>query len=282
MVIPTAELALRSLDSLIPHMKEQKMAFCEEAEVVRVTQLTPSMIRVRFRTRGGWRWFDNGRGDERIDLAFPLPGETIADVSYFNDQHAGVDRWDQSPPWRHYTARKVHNGGAEFDIDFVVHDGGVASAWAKSAEPGHVLGVFRGAEKSRAYHLPPEDSEWQLLVADATGLPGLARIVEELPAGARVQAVVEVPSDNDRQRIETRGHVTWTWLVGAGGLQSLLPETVEQISLPEGPGYVWVACEAQVSRRVRGILRRVHEHPRARHRVVGYWAAGVSGHIEQQ
>lgn len=257
------------------------MAFCEAAEVVSVTRLTPSMIRVRLRAKGEWRWFTGGRGDERIDLAFPHPGETVADVSYFNDQYAGIARQDQSPPWRHYTARAVHDGGAEFDVDFVVHDGGVASAWAKAAAPGHVLGVFRGAAESRAYHVPPADSEWQLLVADATGLPGLARIVEELPEGARVQAIIEVSSDADRQHVETRGQVTWTWLVGAGGAQSALPEAVQRIRIPEGPGYAWVACEAAASRQIRSILRRVHAQPRARHRAVGYWTTGVSGHVEQ-
>lgn len=258
------------------------MAFCEPAEVVSVARLTPSMIRVRLRAQGQWRWFDDGRGDERIDLAFPHPGETVADISYFNDEHAGIAREEQSPPWRHYTVRAVFNGGTEFDVDFVEHDGGVASAWVKAAEPGHILGVFRGAAQSRAYHMPPEDSEWQLLVADATGLPGLARIVEELPAGARVQAVVEVPSESDRQHIDTRGQVTWTWIVGEGGAQSVLPEAVEEISLPEGPGYAWVACEAAASRRIRSILRRVHAQPRARHRAVGYWTAGVAGHVEQE
>lgn len=257
------------------------MAFCEPAEVVRVARVSPSMIRVRLRAVGAWRWFVDGTGDERIDLAFPHPGETVADVSFFNDQHAGVEREDPAPPWRHYTARAVHGGGEELDVDFVVHDVGVASAWAESAAPGHVLGVFRGASVSRAYHAPPGDAQWQLLVADATGLPGLARIVEELPEGAVVQAVIEVPSEQDRQEIATRGEVSWTWVVGPGGPESALPGAVERLTLPDTPGYAWVACEAAASRRIRDLLRLVHAQPRTRHRTIGYWTAGLTGHVEQ-
>lgn len=257
------------------------MAFCEPAEVTQVSRVSPSMIRVRLRAVGAWRWFADGSGDERIDLAFPHPGETVADFSFFNDQHAGVVRHDPAPPWRHYTARKVHAEGAEFDVDFVVHDGGIAAAWAKAAAPGQVLGVFRGASVSRAYHSTPADAQWQLLVADATGLPGLARIVEELPEGAVAQAVVEVPTAGDCLPITTRGDVSWTWIIGEGGVASALPEAVARLSLPDGPGYAWVACEAAAARRIRDTLRSVHAQPRARHRAIGYWTAGVSGHVEQ-
>ena len=257
------------------------MAFCEPAEVVSIDRVTPSMLRVRLRTVGPWRWFIDGKGDERIDLAFPAPGETVADISHFNDEHAGVKRDDPEPEWRHYTARKVHEGGTEIDIDFVLHDGGVASAWAQRAQPGHMLGVFRGAEVSRAYYDPPSDATWQLLVADATGLPGLARIAEELPAGARAQAVIEVPTEADRQTIETNADIEWIWVVGPGGLASELPSVVERLSLPAGPGYAWVACEASASRRIRSLLRNTHGQPRDRHRAVGYWTAGAAGHVEQ-
>ncbi|MCW2287737.1 NADPH-dependent ferric siderophore reductase [Leucobacter luti] len=257
------------------------MAFCEPAEVTQVTRVSPSLIRIRLRAIGSWRWFVEGRGDERIDLAFPHPGESVADASYFNDERAGRIRQDATPPWRHYTVRKVHGDGTEFDVDFVVHDEGIAAAWAQSAAPGQVLGVFLGSSVPRAYYAAPADAEWQLLVADATGLPGLARIVEELPAGAVVQAVVEVPTHEDRQEIASKGDVSWTWVVSSAGTASTLPSVVERATLPRSPGYAWVACEATVSRQVRDVLRRVHAQPRTRHRAIGYWTAGVAGHVEQ-
>ncbi|MWV50717.1 siderophore-interacting protein [Rathayibacter sp. VKM Ac-2803] len=256
------------------------MSFCEPAEVVRTTRLTPSMIRVRLRTVGGWRWYDDGGGDERVDLAFPRPGEEHADVAFFNDREYGHSRQGEEPPWRHYTVRAVHGGGAELDIDFVLHDGGLASGWAATVQPGARIGVFHGGA-SRSYYAPPADAAWQLLVADATGLPGLARIVEELPAGAVAHAVVEVPEESDRQEIATRGSVSWTWITGSGGLRSALPEAVARLELPAGAGYGWVACEAAAARRLRRHLREVRGLARDRHRAVGYWTAGTAGHVEQ-
>jgi len=254
------------------------MAFCEPAEVIRVTRVTPSMIRVRLRAIGSWSWFADGRGDERVDLAFPSPGETCANVSFFNDEHAGRPTYVPEPPWRHYTIRSVHDRGRKFEVDFVAHEGGIASKWAESARPGHMLGVFRGSKVSRPHHVPPLDTRWQLLVADATGFPGLGRIVEELPDGAVVHAIVEIPTAEDRQHIETRARVDWTWLVGPGGLDSQLPAAVERIDLPDGPGYVWVACEAAAARRIRSHLRKVRHQPRERHRAIGFWTAGRVGH----
>lgn len=254
------------------------MAFCEPAEVVRVIRVSPSLIRVRLRAVGEWRWPADGRGDERVDVAFPWPGETRADVTYFNREHAGEVVDEAEPPWRHYTMRAVHDGGREFDIEFAVHGSGVASAWAEQAEPGQVLGIFRGSAVSHAYHVLPADAEWQLLVADTTGLPGLARIVEELPEGMPVQAIIEVPCHEDRLEIATRGHVEWTWIVGPGGVDSALPAAVAEVTVPETPGYAWVACESAAARTIRSHLRGPLQQPRNRHRAIGFWTAGKVGH----
>lgn len=138
------------------------------------------------------------------------------------------------------------------------------------------------ASHSRREKNPSQSNRRQtLLVADATDLPGLARIAEELPAGARAQAVIEVPTEADRQTIETNADIEWIWVVGPGGLASELPSVVERLSLPAGPGYAWVACEASASRRIRSLLRNRHGQPRDRHRAVGYWTAGAAGHVEQ-
>jgi NADPH-dependent ferric siderophore reductase len=57
------------------------MSFCEPARVVTVTSLTPHMRRISIEAEGDWHWPTGGQGDERIDIAFPKPGETEADSS---------------------------------------------------------------------------------------------------------------------------------------------------------------------------------------------------------
>lgn len=257
------------------------MSFCYPARVASATHLTPRMVRVHLEAVGDWTWPTHGHGDERIDLAFPFPGETVADVEFFNQRDYGTLSPEAlagaEPPWRHYTVRKVLDGGRTIVVDLAVHPGGLASDWAVSAQPGHVLGVFNGGEP-RGYHEAPDDSAWQLLVADPTGLPGLGRIVEELAPGTVAHAVVEVPSADDRQELETAGDVTWTWLVTPDGERTgqALTDAVRALEVPEGPGYAWVACESAASRDVRRHLRAVWGMPRDRHQVVGYWTAGAS------
>lgn len=284
------------------------MAFCEPARVVSARRLTPNMIRVELEAIGGWRWPTDGHGDERIDIAFPFPGEHVAQIEYFNradygrsSEHAEHDENDahdghdhehddddhadaaDAPPWRHYTVRKVADRGRRLDIDFVVHDGGVASGWAERAQTGDVLGVFYSGDTS-SYYNAPSDAALQLLVADATGLPGLGRIIEGLRPGAQVHAVIEVASALDEQHFETAGNVSYTWLHGSGlgTSPSALATAVEGLELAQSPGYAWIACEAAESRAIRRHLRAVRGMARNSHHAIGYWTAGHVGHFEQE
>ncbi|MFM1726034.1 siderophore-interacting protein [Rhodococcus sp. PAM 2766] len=258
------------------------MPFCHPATVVSVTTVTPHMVRIGLEAVGDWRWTTEGWGDERIDIAFPRPGERVADIEFFNRPDYGNGNGDRGnePPWRHYTVRRVLEEGRRIDVDFVVHPGGLASDWALRAAPGDVLGVFSSGP-ARAYYQPAGSLSWQLLVADATGLPGLGRIVEELGEGDVAHAVVEVHSEADRQEFRTRGQVTYTWLVGSGmGLApSALLEAVEQLGFPEGDVYAWVACESSTSRAIRRHLREMRGLARDRHHAVGYWRLGADGHV---
>lgn len=262
------------------------------------------MIRIELEAIGGWRWPTDGHGDERIDVAFPFEGEHVAQIEYFNradygrspdhddddhdhddHDHDDDDHADAAgaPPWRHYTVRSVADGGRLLGIDFVVHDGGVASGWAERAQVGDVLGIFYSGESS-SYYNAPRDAAWQLLIADATGLPGLGRIIEGLQPGAHVHAVIEVATALDEQQFETAGTVSYTWLHGTGlGVSpSALARAVEGVELPEGPGYAWIACEAAESRAIRRHLRTVRGMPRNSHHAIGYWTAGHIGHFEQE
>ena len=242
---------------------------CAPARVVGTQRVTPNMIRIQFEAEGDWRWPEHGRGDERVDIALPMPGETRAAIDVFLLPEYGRGWEGEEPPWRHYTVRHVREGGRVLEIDFVVHEGGLASSWAERAEPGHVIGVFGAGtrEEPSSYYAAPDDAEFQLLVADATGVPGLGRIIEQLPAGARALAVAEVPSHADIQEFDTRGDVEMIWRVGTGnglGASSLAAE-VSRVTDPGVPWYAWVACEAATSRAIRRDLRNRLGLARDRH-----------------
>lgn len=253
---------------------------CAPARVVETRRLTPHMVRITFEAVGDWTWHVNGRGDERIDIAVPRPGENEADLTTFNLPEYGRGWVGEEPPWRHYTVRAVRGGGRRIDIDFVVHDGGIASSWAERAEPGHVIGVFGVDDRdTSSYYGAPADAAFQLLVADATGLPGLGRILEGLPAGSRAVAIVEVPEEADIQELESPADVRFVWRTGTGNgyAPSVLADEVAKIADPGEPWYAWVACEAATSRAIRRDLRTRLGSPRDRHHAIGYWTKDQSG-----
>src|SRR5689334_13605279 len=96
---------------------------------------------------------------------------------------------------RNYTVRAVRPELEELDIDFALHDGGLAATWARTARPGAQL-VWSAADGG--YELPA-DAEWQLIVGDLTAMPAIGRMLEQLRPGVQTTVVLEVEDPADRQ-----------------------------------------------------------------------------------
>lgn len=241
--------------------------------VQRVRRLTTGMVRVVFGGEGLDGFVSSGIGDEYLRVFFPasqrdepiLPFPT--DDGYW-DYPEGVTPAEM----RTYTVRGWDEAARELTIDFVVHDGGIAAAWALDAQPGDVVGV----NTPRGLYAPPEDIRWQLLVADATGLPAAARLAETAPAGVRTRIVLEVASAEDEQHLTLPAGVELHWVHGGNGHgPTRLAEIVASAELPDGPGYVWVAGETRATRGVRKHLRHTLGLPASAYKVIGYWTEGA-------
>ena len=240
------------------------------AEVVGSWRLTPHLVRVELGGDGLRDWSTSGVPDERLVLVLPAPGSrTVARPVTMPDGTQDYPDPDRQPPMRSYTVRAWDPATSRMRVDFVVHDGGVASSWAQNALPGDVIYVT----EAMGWYRPPADTAWQLLVADLAGLPALARAVEDLPAGTRAYALAEVPTESDRIEVTSAAEVAWTWLVGSGNDvgPSRLAETLTEFVAPDGPGYVWFAAEASASRAVRKHLRHDRGWPTDRATTLGYW-----------
>ncbi|MDQ0728428.1 NADPH-dependent ferric siderophore reductase [Microbacterium sp. W4I20] len=178
------------------------------------TALTPTLIRVTLGGEGVAEFLSTGIGDEYVRVFFPH-GDDPTDVSL----PVPAGDWWETPegapaaPMRTYTISGVRPDAGELDIDFVVHEAGVAGPWAARAEPGHVLGL----NTPTGLYSPPEGITWQVLAADLTGLPAVARLVAEAPAGVRTRVVLEVPSEADRIEFTAGPDVEVTWMVGGNG-----------------------------------------------------------------
>ncbi|MFJ4996925.1 siderophore-interacting protein [Microbacterium sp. NPDC088619] len=247
--------------------------------VERVQRLSPGMVRIVFGGEGLDGFVSTGVGDEYFRVFFPAEGQHEPNLPFPTED----GYWDfadgvEPAPMRTYTVRGWDAEAAELTIDFVVHDGGVAAAWALNARPGDVVGV----NTPKGLYDPPSEIEWQLLIADATGLPAAARLAENAPAGVRTRVVLEVSSPEDELDIRPADGVELHWVHGGNGhAPTRIEEILRASELPSGPGYVWVAGETKATRGVRKHLRHQLKLPASAYKVIGYWTENAEAWRER-
>lgn len=232
--------------------------------------LTPGMVRLTFAGDDLATFRSTGIGDEYLRLFFPdeETGELVLPII---DENGSWTYPEGKPPVRcaTYTVRRFDAEARRMDIDFVVHEGGIASEWAQSARPGDQMVI----NSPRGLYVPPADMQWQLLIADATGLPALARLLEQTPRDIKSRIFVEVATAADEQRLPEHPGATVTWLHGCGNgmAPSRLEEIVRSVQLPAAPGYIWVAGEQKAVRAIRKYVRQELKLPADRYKLVAYW-----------
>lgn len=243
-----------------------------QATVLSRSQLTPGMVRLTFGGDGLAEFKTTGIGDEYLRLFFPNEKTGKLHLPHITED----GRWtypDGQDAIRcsTYTVRRFRRQTGEVDIDFVVHDGGLASEWAQRANPGDRITI----NNPRGLYTPPDDMVWQLLVADATGLPALSRLLEQTPRHVQSRVFVEVAEIDHEQELPAHGRATVTWLhkSGNGVAPSRMGEVIRAVPLPATPGYVWVAGEQKVVRAIRKFVRQELKLAPERYELVGYWTA---------
>ncbi|MDJ0392582.1 siderophore-interacting protein [Rhodococcus sp. G-MC3] len=249
------------------------------ADVVAVKQLTTHMVRVTFGGEDVAQYVSIGAPDECVTLFFARAGEDVPPAMTEVDGKWWYYDVEPVPEGRNYTVRRFDAAAGQLVIDFFAHEGGVAATWALNAAVGQTIVWTR----PRSWYGVPETADWQLFLADMTGLPALGRIIEELPAGATAHAIVEVLERGDIQQFETAGDVTYDWRIGSGNgdSASVLDDAAKQYELPDGEGYIWFAGEAACSRTVRKYFRKELGYPVTQFEIIGYWRANSELWLEK-
>ncbi|MGU3655015.1 siderophore-interacting protein [Mycolicibacterium sp. A43C] len=210
------------------------------ATVIEAKHLNPRLRRITLQV------------DDPVALDVKPGGDSAVGI-YFPVQEGGepVDPASSDAEGRNYTVRRAD--GDRIVVDIVLHARGIATTWAVGAEPGDRVGL----DHARSWYRPGTGTAWQLLVADLSGLPAIARIIEELPGGMPVTAIVEVAEDADLAYLPNHPDVTVITSIGTGNgyAASDLARLVRSLALPDGVGYCWFAGEAAESRAVRKFLR---------------------------
>ena len=172
---------------------------------------------------------------------------------------------------RDYTPRRFDRDAREMDIEFALHGHGGAAEWARNATVGQsaIIGGPRGSM------ILPLAMDWHLLIADDSALPAVTRRLEELPDGARVQAVLLVDAA-DRRTFATGADADIRWVANEDELLQILRE----LPLHAGAGLAWGGGEAALMARVRQVLLD-KGLPRQAAKVSAYWKHGVADHHER-
>ena len=202
-------------------------------------------------------------------------GESLADfVSASFDDHVKLllDLGGAEPVRRDYTPRRFDPVARELTIEFALHGEGPAARWAEQAAPGQWVAVAG----PRGSFVIPTDFDWHLLIGDESALPAIARRLEELPAGARVTAIVQAADPADRRPLRCAATLTLQWV--ADGAELLA--AVRSLPLPAGEGYVWCAGEARITAELRRMLVQDKGHDRHAIRAAAYWKHGAAAHHE--
>ena len=238
------------------------------AQVVSAERLTAGMIRIVLGGPDVAEFVSTGVGDEYLRVFLPAPGEREPVLPFATETSWDYPEGVTASPMRTYTVRSTDPQAGTVTIDFVVHDGGVAATWAQQAAPGDVVGL----NSPTGLYDPPADLAWQVLLADATGLPAVGRLIEQAPAGVRTRVVIEVLNETHHQDFEAGPDVEIMWVYGGNGRsRSALEAVLRTIDLPTGTGYVWFAGETKVLRAVRSYLRHERGLAPGAYKVIGYW-----------
>lgn len=206
-----------------------------------------------------------------VRLLLPRPGESVIEMpTWTGNQFESSD--GRRAPIRTFTPRRFDAAARELTIDVVLHGGGAANDWVRTASVGDEVAI---SGPGRAEPID-ESAAAFLLVGDETALPAIGQLLEWIEPDRRVEAHVEVRDPSARIELPHHPNATVTWHVAADGAAPGDEMVAVVTSADELPDAVWAAGEAAAIQRIRKHLFEQREMPRSRVTARGYWKLGRS------
>ncbi|NIF31696.1 siderophore-interacting protein [Enterobacter sp. Cy-643] len=166
------------------------------------------------------------------------------------------------PQSRDYTPLDFNAERGELTLDFYLHDGGVASRWAKDAQPNDKL--FIGGPRGSL--VTPTDYHWQLYVTDESGLPAVRRRLQSLSQDVQVEVLVNCHDP------DSLGYLNEFPAVNVRALtHAEIAGYLKQIEIPADDYYIWIVGEGKEAKALGDYLLEVRGLDADLVRAVAYW-----------
>jgi len=165
---------------------------------------------------------------------------------------------------RGYTLVNPDPEAGTLDVDFAMHDG-LATAWARAAQPGDTLEV---TVLGSNFTLPEPVPAGYVVVGDTASLPAINSLLDakgDVPA----KVFLESSHVDDRELPVAGGDVTWIDRKNGG---EALVEAVRSSAFAAPDHFGWAACDNRTTRAIAKILREDYGIPRKAVKAQAYWA----------
>lgn len=202
-----------------------------------------------------------------VRLLLPSPGSTDLVTPVWNGNEFLLSDGIR-PVIRTFTPRRFDPAIPELDLDMVVHDGGIASAWATTAAIGSPAAI---SGPGRGYTVDTTASAY-LLGGDETAIPAISQLLESIPHAIRIGVHIEAAAGFGQIALPDHPAATVTWHTADEQAPpgSALVAAIQAAEIDAGT-LVWCAGEAASMHRIRTHLFRERSLPRSQATVRGYW-----------
>lgn len=252
--------------------KQENLIVQDVFTVKRKELLTPHYIRIVL--TGNVALFKDATLGDNNKVFVPPAGLEKVHMRYYDQVKKEwiLPQENVRPSMRTYTHRAIDLDKNELTIDFVNHGlNGPASAWANTAKEGAELGVAMKLSKKELF---PVKSNY-LFVGDATAIPIIGVILEQLPKNVKGICLLEVHSKKDEQELRTAANIDFRYIYNSQPeLGSRLADELKTIVLPLDSKFAYVACEFNSVKTIRQYLRKEKKWAIDELYAYSYWKRG--------
>lgn len=173
---------------------------------------------------------------------------------------------------RPFTIRAFRKKLLEIDIDFVIHNKGIASNWVKSVKIGDKINIS-GLGKRPKINL---ESDWFFFAGDLSALPAILVNLEIINKNSQGIIIIEILSPKDRILINKPKNFSIYWVLNTEPYKknSLLLDKIKKTIWLQGSPFIWVACEFSNMKKIRDFFFSKYKIYKEQIYISSYWKVG--------